>query len=131
MKQEFSPAWKSSKKPSKQKKYVANAPLHLRHKFLSVTLSKDLRKKYGIRNIPVRVGDKVKVRRGSFEGKEGKVESVDSREIKVYVTGIDRPKANGTKSLIPIYPSNLMITEASFDDKSRQKIAERQAKGAK
>jgi len=131
MKQEFSTSWKGSKKPSKQRKYVANAPLHLRHKFMSVTLSKDLRKKYGIRNIPVRVNDKVKITRGSFEGKEGKVERVDSRKIKVYVTGIERPKADGSKVLVPIYPSNLMITDASFDDKRRQKVVERQSKGAK
>ena len=130
MKQEFSNSWKASKKPSKQRKYVANAPLHLRHKFMSVTLSKDLRKKYGIRNIPARVGDKVKIMRGSFEGRDGKIERVDSRKIKIYVAGIERSKADGSKVLVPIYPSNLMITDASFDDKKRQKIAER-SKGAK
>ncbi|MCW1309534.1 MAG: 60S ribosomal protein L26, partial [Candidatus Nanoarchaeia archaeon] len=35
----WSKKWKSSKKPSKQRKYRYNAPLHIRRKFLSVNLS--------------------------------------------------------------------------------------------
>ena len=69
MKQKFSIHWKSSKQPRKQRKYAANAPLHLRKKFVSANLSKDLRKKQGKRNIPLRKGDIVKIMRGKFKGK--------------------------------------------------------------
>ena len=71
----FSTAWKSSSKPKKQKKYLLNAPLHLKHHFVQVHLSKELRKKYNRRSISVRKGDKVKVMRGSFKKHEGKVVS--------------------------------------------------------
>src|SRR3989338_176397 len=46
MKNKFSTKWKESKQPRKQRKYRANAPLHLRKKFVNVNLSKELRKKY-------------------------------------------------------------------------------------
>ena len=54
-------------------------PLHLKGKFLVAHLVKDLRLKYGKRNARVRVGDKVRVLRGTFKGREGKVERVDTK----------------------------------------------------
>ena len=86
MKKKFSTSWKASSQPQKQRKFRANAPLHLRKKFVSVNLSKELRKKAGKRNIPVRKEDKVKILRGKFKGKVGKVLEVKlkiSKEFKV------------------------------------------------
>ena len=71
MKKKFSKKWKASGKARKQRKYVANAPLHIKKKFLSANLSKELRKKYG-RSLQIRKGDSVKVMRGKFKGKTGK-----------------------------------------------------------
>ena len=69
----FSKNCKGSKNRRKKRKYLANAPLHLRHKFLSANLNKKLRGKYGTRNVPLRKGDTVKIMNGEFKGKEGKV----------------------------------------------------------
>ena len=60
----FSKSWIKSKKPAKQRKFVFNAPLHIKTKFVVSHLSKDLRKKYNHRGLRVRVGDKVVVTRG-------------------------------------------------------------------
>jgi len=128
MNKEFSTKWVSSTRPAKQRKYRYNAPLHIRHKFLSVHLSKELRTKYGRRNIVVIKGDKVKVLRGQYKGRENKVERVDIKSTRVYITGIDRQKKDGSKSIIPIQPSNLMITELKLDDKKRKESLEK--KGA-
>lgn len=130
MKKKFSTAWKASKLPRKQKKFRYSAPLHLRHKFLSVTLSKDLRKKHGIRNIPVRVGDKVKVMKGNYRDTTGKVERVDLHKIRVFVENVNKTKADGTKAFYPLSPSNLMITDLNLSDERRTEIVERQ-RGAK
>ena len=46
--------WKSSKQPRKQRKYIANAPLHIKIKLTGVNLAKELRKKYQKRSIPLR-----------------------------------------------------------------------------
>jgi len=120
MEQSFSSKWKASKQPAKQRKYRFNAPTHTARKFLAAHLSKDLRKKHGRRSIPVRKGDKVKVVRGQFKGRENKVERVSPKYGKVYITGIERAKKDGSKSLIPLDPTNLLITELNLDDKKRK-----------
>ena len=124
MKQKFKKTWNRSKQPRKQRKYNYNAPFHLKSKLLNAHLSKELRQRYGLRSIRVRVGDKVKVMRGSFSKKEGKVEEVDMKLMKVFVTKVEVPKRDGSKSRVPLEPSNLMITELNLDDKNRKKKIE-------
>ena len=121
----FSTSWKSSKKPGKQRKYRAKAPLHVKQNFVHAHLSKDLRKKHGKRNANVRKGDKVKILRGQFRKHEGKVERVDLKKTRVYVSGVELAKRDGTKRQLALHPSNLMITELNMDDKLRQKSLER------
>lgn len=122
MKTKFSSSWKKSKQPRKQRKYRYNAPLHVKQKFVSTHLSKDLRKKYKKRNVNLRKGDSVKVMRGQFKNKSGKVDEVDVKKTSVYVDGIEIVKRDGTKSRYPIHPSNLIITEVNLEDKMRNKI---------
>ncbi|HLC63467.1 MAG TPA: 50S ribosomal protein L24 [Candidatus Nanoarchaeia archaeon] len=119
MKKEFSHSWISSRKPRKQRKYRHNAPLNLRHKMLSSHLSKELKKKYGIRNLQIRKGDLVKIVRGQYKKKTGKVERISITRYKVYVSGAEHVKKSGEKASYPIDPSNLIITELNLDDKQR------------
>ena len=127
MKKTFSSSWKSSTKPVKQRRYRRNAPLHVKHKLLGAHLSKELRKKYGTRSLPVRVSDKVTVLRGQFRKQSGKVENVDIKKVKVYVTKMEIIKKDGTKTRFPFEPSNLTITELSLDDKRRIKSHKKEA----
>jgi len=119
MKKEFSTAWKGSKQPRKQRKYTAKAPLHIKRKLLSVNLSKELRKKVGKRNIPVRKGDNVKIMLGKFKGKTGKIIQVFTKKTKVTVEGIQVKKQDGSKANIKLHPSNLQIIEIDMNDKKR------------
>lgn len=121
----FSKSWKSSKKPKKQRKYRYNAPQNIRHKMMSAPLSKDLRKKYGKRNIPIRKGDRVKIKTGQFKKIIGKIERVNLKKLKVYIEGAQLTKRDGTKALYPIDPSNIMVMELNLDDKRRKKVLER------
>jgi large subunit ribosomal protein L24 len=125
MKKKFSKSWKGSKQPRKQRKYLANLPLHLKKKLLSATLSKELRKKYSRRNVPLKKGDKVKVMRGNHRKKEGEILKVDKINTKVNIAGIEIVKKDGSKVPYPISPSNLMITELKLDDKKRIQALER------
>jgi len=120
MKQKFSKSWKSSKQPRKQRKYRHNAPLNIKRKFLSVHLSKELREKYTTRNIPVRKDDKVKIVRGQFKGKTGKIVKVLTKKSKVHIENIQNLKNDGTKTYYPIPPSNLIIMELNLTDKRRK-----------
>ncbi len=118
----FSITWKSSKKPRKQRRYRLSAPLHTKHKFVNSHLSKELRKTYGKRSIGLRKGDKVKIIRGKFKKYEGKIEKIDLKETRIFVSGVDITKRDGTKKMLALHPSNLVITELNLDDKLRQKI---------
>lgn len=121
MKSVFSSSWKSSKQPRKQRKYWFNLPMHFAGKFLAIHLSKELREKHGTRAIRARVGDKVRVLRGTHKGKEGKIERVDLRDRKVYVTGVETIKKEGGKSLYPLTPSNLLLLDLKADKKRFKK----------
>ena len=125
MKKTFSKSWKSSKQPRKQRKYRANAPIHIARKFLSSPLSKELRKKYGKRTIRVRKGDKVRIMRGQFKKKEGIIVLTKRKNSKVHVENIQLTKKDGSKAFYPIHASNLQIIELKTDDKYRKKILER------
>ena len=121
----FSKTWKSSKKPRKQRKFRLGAPLHVKQKFVHTHLSKELRKKYSKRSIGLRKGDKIKVMSGQFRKHEGKVEMVDLKKTRVFVNGVETTKKDGTKKMIALNPSNLMVVELNLDDKFRQKSLER------
>lgn len=125
MKTKWSRSWKASKQPRKQRKYLYNLPLHLARKLLSVHLSKELKQKYGKRNVPVRKGDTVKVMVGQFKKKTGKVESLDVKRRRVYVGDIYVVKKDGSKLPYPLHPSNLLIISLELGDKIRNKILER------
>lgn len=121
MKQKFSTKWISSTQPRKQRKYIHNAPLHIRHKFLSANLSKELRKKYGKRALPLRKGDEVLVMRGAFKKKKAKVISVDLQRINVELEAITRTKKDGTKVPVKFSPSSLQIHSLNLEDSRRLK----------
>lgn len=121
----FSTSWKKSKKPGKQRKYRKSAPGHIRHKFVKAHLSKDLRKKYGKRNLTLKKGDAVKVMRGGFKNHQGKIEKIDMKSSDIFVSGVESTKKDGTKVKVALDPSNLMIVELNLEDKLRQKAIER------
>ncbi len=121
MKNKFSKSWIASKQPRKQRKFLANAPLHMRKKFVSVSLSEDLRKKQETRNVPVKKGDTVRILRGKFSKKQGKVLEVKLKTSKITVEGIQTKKQDGSKVNVRLQPSNLRIIELNLGDKKRFK----------
>lgn len=124
MKQKFSTKWRESKQPRKQRKYRANAPLHLRRKFVKVNLSKDLRKKQKRRSIQIKKLDKVKIMRGKFRGEVGKVLEVNIKKSRIIVEGIQVKKRDGSKVNIKLQPSNLQIIELA--ERSKKIEAEKE-----
>ena len=125
MKQKFSAHWIGSKQTRKQRKYQYNAPLHLKHSFLNAHLSKELRKTYAKRALPLRKGDEVLVMRGAFKKKKAKVASVNLKNSLVILEGMQKSKKDGTKVNISFEPSNLMIVSLDMNDKKRIFAAQR------
>jgi large subunit ribosomal protein L24 len=130
MKSEFSKSWNSSKQPRKQRKFRANAPNHIKRKFMGCNLDKDLRKKHGIRSIELRKGDTVKIMRGKFKGKQGKVGNVDVKNTRIQVEGVQRAgKAGGEKLITWFHPSSVKII--ILDDKDSRRMKKTGKKDAK
>jgi len=116
-----STSWKASTQPRKQRKYRRNAPLHIKGAFMHSRLAKDLQTKYKTRSLRVRKGDTVKIMRGDFKKKSGKIERLNVKREKVYITGIEVMKKDGSKALRPIKPSHLLIQELDTTDRRRFK----------
>jgi len=126
MKKKFSTSWKASSQPRKQRKYKANAPLHLKKKLVSVNLSKPLRKEQGKRNIQIKKGDKVKIMRGKYKGKTGKIMEVNLKYSKVYIENIQVTKMDNSKANVPLRSSNLQIIK---ENKNKEVKKETPKKG--
>ena len=125
VKTSFVKTWNKSIQPRKQRKYIHNAPLHIKQKLVHVHLSAELRKKYGLRNVQIKKGDKVRVLRGQFTKREAKVERVDLKRQRLFLTGVESVKKDGTKVIVGFPPSNMMIIELNLSDKKRKQKIEK------
>ncbi len=114
----FSKHWKASSKAAKQKKYQLNAPLHTKRKMIKSMLSPELKSEYGYNSAIVRVGDTVKILRGTNKGKTGKVIGFSLKDkTKVYMEGFEVSRLDGSKKRVPFHHSNLMIMVLAKDKK--------------
>ncbi|MBX5326560.1 MAG: 50S ribosomal protein L24 [Candidatus Bathyarchaeia archaeon] len=116
-------------KPRLQRKWLFQAPAHVRYKHFSAPLSPELKKSHKTNAVPVRVGDTVRIMRGERKGIEGKVSSVDRKNYRIFIEGVTREKVDGTAVPVPIHPSKVMLIKLNLDDKWRNEILKR--KGAK
>lgn len=115
-------------RPRKQRLALYSASLHLRHKFLSAPLSRELREKYKTRALPVRKGDRVRILRGDFKKLEGEVVNVDTKSRTIHVEGVSTTKTDGTRVPRSIQPSNVVLLKLA-EDKERAQVLERRSKG--
>ena len=77
--------------------------------------------------MPVVKGDKVKVLRGNYKGKEGKVVEVYRKKWVIHIEGITRDKVNGSSAKVGIDASKVEITELKLN-KDRKDILERKSR---
>ena len=120
-----------SSKPKKQRKAHYGMALHKKQHGLAGHLDKKLRKELGMRSIAVRKGDSVKVLRGGFKGKSGKITAVDYRKGVVFVEKVVRKKANGEEIQVPLQASKLLVVEVEKGDSRRFKGKKAKVDGEK
>ncbi len=116
---------KAVKDPRKQRKRLYNAPAHIRHKLMAAPLAPDLIRSKGVKTLPVKKGDTVRVVRGDHIGFEGKVSRVDLKRYRIFLEGLTREKVDGTNIFVSVHPSKVMIKNLKLDDKWRKAIVER------
>lgn len=98
---------------------------------MSTSLDKPLREKYGTRNIEVRKGDDVKIMRGKFAKKQGKVGIVDVKNTRIQVDGVQRTKSGGEKLETWFHPSNVKIILLDTSDNRRFKSSKKKVSNDK
>ena len=76
------------------------------------------------RSLPVRKDDEVRIVRGKYKGREGKVTQVYRKKWVIHVDRVQRDKSNGATVPIGIHPSNVVITNIKLD-KDRRAILDR------
>ncbi len=114
-----------STQPRKQRKAMYDAPHHVARKAMASHLSEELLLKYNRRSLTIIKGDEVKVLRGDFSGKSGKVIGIDTRARRVTVDGVINKKADGTEVPRAIHASNLLLVKLNLEDnRRREKLAE-------
>ncbi|EKM55363.1 uncharacterized protein PHACADRAFT_161341 [Phanerochaete carnosa HHB-10118-sp] len=112
----------SSRRKSRKAHFAA--PSSVRRKIMSSALSKELRGKHSTRSLPIRKDDEVRIVRGKYKGREGKVTQVYRKKWVVHVERVQRDKSNGSSVPIGIHPSNVVITTIKLD-KDRRAILDR------
>ncbi|MEM1971646.1 MAG: 50S ribosomal protein L24 [Candidatus Anstonellales archaeon] len=100
---------------SKVRKMLYNAPIHIRNKFLNVPVDKALVDKFG-KTTRVRIGDVVRIMRGDFAKKEGKVVELNTKRGTVHIEGVVRKNASGKEVYVPIHASKIMLIKRGEDN---------------
>ena len=111
----------------KVRKAHFNATKEEKHVALSARLSKELQQTHGIKRLPIRRDDEVKVVRGKFKERNGKVVAVKLRSMRINVETVTVTKLSGATAFAPIHPSNVEITKLKMD-KHRKELIEKKKK---
>lgn len=121
MKSKFNKNWNRSVQPRKQKKFLANAPNHIKRKLMASPLDKTLKERHKRNSIEAVKGDEVKVMRGKYKGKQGKISICDIKNTRVQIEGITRQKKAGDKIGVWFHPSKIKIIILNDKDSRRLK----------
>ena len=105
------------------------APSHVRRILMSAPLSDELRKRYDVRAMPVRVDDEVKIVKGKYKGKEGKVVKCYRLKWVIHVDKVAESKANGATVNVGIHPSNCCIQKLKLSGFRRQILERKNRSG--
>jgi len=109
-----------TKKPSKQRKRnIYKTNIYGKRKLLVAKLDKPLLKTTTKKRMTVRKGDTIKILRGKYKGKSGKVDKVSYTKAKIYIKDIKQTNSRGQDRLIPFNASNVIIIDLILNDNKR------------
>jgi large subunit ribosomal protein L24 len=111
-----------SRLPRKQRLAQFTAHTTKRRRLMSVPLSRDLRARYGRRQMPIRKGDTVRVLRGSYIGREERVARVDRRSYSVTLDNITVKTGEAKLKPLPIRTNHLLLTRLNLADPWRRRV---------
>jgi large subunit ribosomal protein L24 len=111
-----------SRQPRRQRLAQFEAGLAERRRRMALPLSRDLRKRYGRRSLPVRKGDTVRILSGSYEGREERVAKVDRRGYSVTLDNITGKAADAKLKPLAVQLTHLVLTRLNLADPWRRRV---------
>jgi large subunit ribosomal protein L24 len=107
--------------PRRQRKAVYEASTFERRVLMTVPLSREYRRRFRRRSVPVRKGDTVRVMSGSFVGREERVAKIDRRGYTVTLDNVTLKTGEAKLKPLPIRTSHLVITKLNLADPWRRR----------
>nr|UXY86748.1 60S ribosomal protein L26 [Cryptomonas paramecium] len=92
-----------------------------KNKAINCNVSKKIRKKYNTKSISIKVGDRVRITKGSFKGHYGKIIEVCTKRNVAYIENVTHIKKKNSLIYIPVSFSNITIIDL-FIEKKRKLI---------
>ncbi|HYA10523.1 MAG TPA: 50S ribosomal protein L24 [Thermoplasmata archaeon] len=107
--------------PRRQRRSLYTAPTSERRRRMTVLLSRELRRRFQKRNVPVRKGDTVRVLQGSFAGREERVARVSRRDYSVTLDNVTLKTAEEKLKPLALRTAHLVITRLNLADPWRRR----------
>jgi ribosomal protein uL24 len=108
--------------PRRQRKAVYDASSFQRRVLMTVPLSRELRRRFHTRSVPIRKGDTVRVMSGSFIGREERVAKVDRGGYTVTLDNLTLKSGEAKLKPLAIRTSHLVLTKLNLADGWRREI---------
>ncbi|MCI4358012.1 MAG: 50S ribosomal protein L24 [Thermoplasmata archaeon] len=112
----------TSRQPRRQRLARFEADLFERRRRMAVPLSRELRRRYGRRSLPVRKGDTVRILSGSFKGREERVAKVDRQWYSVTLDNVTTKTGDQKLKPLPIQLTHLVLTRLNLSDAWRRRV---------
>jgi ribosomal protein uL24 len=107
--------------PRRQRRALYAASTTERRRRMTVPLSKELRRRYGRRNVPIRKGDTVRVLSGSYSGREERVAKITRRDYSITLDNVTLKTAEDKLKPLALRPAHLVITRLNLADPWRRR----------
>ncbi len=107
--------------PRRQRKAVYEASTFERRVLMTVPLSRELRRRFHRRSVPLRKGDTVMVMSGSFVGREERVAKIDRRGYSVTLDNVTLKTGEAKLKPLAIKTSHLVLTKLNLADAWRRR----------
>jgi len=107
--------------PRRQRRALYTSTTAERRRRMTVPLSRDLRRRFRKRHVPVRKGDTVRVLSGSYAGREERVAKVSRRDFSVTLDNVTLKTAEEKLKPLALRTSHLVITRLNLADPWRRR----------
>jgi large subunit ribosomal protein L24 len=107
--------------PRRQRKAVYEASTFERRILMTVPLSRELRRRFQRRSVPLRKGDTVRVMSGSYVGREERVAKIDRRGYSVTLDNVTLKTGEAKLKPLAIKTSHLVLTKLNLADAWRRR----------